>query len=209
MIATTLRTKGSALDRESVVRLSDGTALRLRPLEDGERGPMIEVFEHMSRASRYLRFFSPMPRLNEPMLRQLSRVDGIDRVAWAAFRDEECVGIVQFVRLPHRPEAAEIAISIVDALHGRGLGRVLLGVLAAAAYSADITTFTMTVHPDNRRSLALMRSCGAPLRLVEGSYEGQLPISALLADERIRRQVDLAALVRRSPVPSVPAPRAA
>ena len=198
-------------------RLRDGTVLRIRPLKDGERRPLLDVFDHMSPQSRYLRFLSPVPTLTEPMLRQLTTLDHRNRVAWAAYDGTQCIGIVRYVRLADRPDAAELAVSVVDAMHRRGVGRVLFGVLAAVAATHGIATFTLTVHPENRSSLALSRALSARFRMVDGVYEGQVATAAVLADERVRQQVDLAALQNLAsagragvplPVP-LPLPRAA
>ena len=174
--------------------LPDGTVLGLRPLQDGDRASVLDVFARMSDRSRYLRFLSPVPRLSESMLRLLTTLDDRDRVAWAAYDGTRCVAIVRYARWASRPETADLAVAVVDSLHRRGLGRVLLGVLAAAGAPRGIEAFTVTVHPENRASLALLRSFGVHLRLVDGVYEGRLPVAAVLADERVRQQVDLAAV---------------
>jgi RimJ/RimL family protein N-acetyltransferase len=157
-----------------------GRHLHFRPLQDGEREPLVEVFNGMSARSRYLRFLYPVPRLTESMLRALSTVDGHNKLALGAFSDGGCLAIARFSRIPERPHAAELAVSVVDSMQRRGLGRLLLTMLAGIAAELDITTFAVTVHPDNRGSLALLRSFSAQLRLIDRIHEGHLAVSAIL-----------------------------
>jgi RimJ/RimL family protein N-acetyltransferase len=170
-------------------RLHDGTALHLRPLRNGERQPLLDVFEHMSNRSRYLRFLSPVRELSEPVLRRLTTLDDGRQVAWTAWDGTRYVAVARFVRWNDRPDDAELAVSVIDEMHRRGVARLLLGALAAAAASQGITTFTLTVHPENRSSLALCRSLGARFRFVDGVYEGTLAVAGVLADERVRRLI--------------------
>jgi RimJ/RimL family protein N-acetyltransferase len=172
-----------------VARLPDGTTLHLRPLRAGERQPLLDVFDQMSSRSRYLRFLSPVRRLSEPALRQLTALDEGRHVAWAAWHELQCVAIARYVRSDDRPDTAELAVSVIDAMHRRGVARLLLGTLAAVAARQGITTFTLTVHSENRSSLALCRSLGARFRFADGQYEGTLPLAAVLADERVQRQL--------------------
>jgi hypothetical protein len=81
-------------------------------------------------------------------------------------------------------------------MHRRGVGRLLLRVLAADAMSRGLSTFTLTVSPENRACLALTRSLSARFRFVDGVYEGSMSTSAILADVRW-------------PVQLVPRPRSA
>jgi acetyltransferase len=187
-------------------RLQDGTALHLRPLHDGERQPLLEVFEHMSSQSRYLRFLTPVRELSEPMLRRLTALDDGRQVAWAAWDGTRCVAVARYVRWSHRPETAELAVAVVDAMHRRGVARLLLGTLAAAAATQGIATFTLTVHAENRSSLALCRSLGARFRFVDGAYEGTLAVAGVLADERVRRLNPLTSPQRWIPAPRRPEP---
>ena len=54
------------------VTLRDGGTALLRPLQSGETGPLLEVFEQMSTASRASRYLVGLPRLNGAMVAALA-----------------------------------------------------------------------------------------------------------------------------------------
>jgi acetyltransferase len=90
---------------------------------------------------------------------------------------DRAVGEVRFVRLRDDPETADVAISVIDAFQGRGLGRLLMSALTDVALQRGVRAFALTVHPENAASLGLMRSLGARFRFVDGTYEGRLPLA--------------------------------
>ncbi|MGH7856517.1 MAG: hypothetical protein ACREQY_04240, partial [Candidatus Binatia bacterium] len=68
----------------AVHRLADGTKIELRLLERSDAAKLRDGFRRLSPQTRYRRFFSPMPKLSEAMLRRLVAVDGRDHVAIVA-----------------------------------------------------------------------------------------------------------------------------
>lgn len=160
----------------TTARLRDGTLVSLRPLRDGETEPVLEVFEGLSPTSRYLRFLTPMPRLPSTMLRSLTRLDRWDRVAWGVRSDHHWVGLGQYVRLSEDPSTAELALSVVDTHHRRGLGRLLVETLAAVAAASGVRECGWLAHPENSKALALFRSLGADSALAGGVWEGRLSL---------------------------------
>jgi RimJ/RimL family protein N-acetyltransferase len=150
-----------------VYTLRDGTVLRLRPLVPADADELRAGFARLSPQSRYLRFFSPVPRLPESMLRRLTSTDGWNHVALIAetipLYDEppEPLGVARFIRLKDRPDTAEVAVTVIDELQGRGLGMLLLGALARLARGRDVTTFVASVLAENAAMNALIRSLGS------------------------------------------------
>ena len=150
-------------DWTAVRRLIDGTRTRLRLLRDDNRDALFRVFEQLSSESRYRRFFTAMPRLRENFLERLLHVDGWNHVAVVAEvaihcpEPEEPFGVARFVRLSETPDTAEAAIAVVDHMQNRGLGKVLLSALAAAARERGITKFRAEVLRGNEPMKALLR----------------------------------------------------
>nr|BFE79848.1 hypothetical protein GCM10020093_024490 [Planobispora longispora] len=132
--------------------------VRLRPLTRGETAPVLEVFEGMSENSRFMRFLAPMPRLPGFMLRVLADPDQDRHVALVAAAGRRAVGIGRYVVIADQERTAEASFSVVDDYQGRGVGRMLLDALSAHAAERGICTLAFTVHPRNRRALALIRS---------------------------------------------------
>jgi GNAT superfamily N-acetyltransferase len=135
---------------------SYGANVELRPLEPGDRATVLEVFAGLGRRSRELRFMAPKPHLTGADLRQLTTVDGHDHVAVAATVDGQTVGIARFVRLPDRPDSADVAIAVVDAWQGVGVGTMLASALAECAVRLGVHRFTMAMSPDNEAAVRLL-----------------------------------------------------
>jgi RimJ/RimL family protein N-acetyltransferase len=146
--------------------LRDGTVLRLRPLGPEDADELRAGFARLSPESRYLRFFSPVPRLPEALLRRLTATDGWSHVAIVAesipIYDEppEPLGVARFIRLVDRPAAAEVAISVIDEMQRRGLGALLLATIAELAQKQGVTTFVATVLAENSAMIGLIRRLG-------------------------------------------------
>jgi GNAT superfamily N-acetyltransferase len=113
-----------------------------------------------------------MPRLPASVLERLLRVDGWNQVAVGAeaathgFGAEEPFGIARFIRLSERPDTAEAAVAVVDHVQRRGLGKLLLSVLAAAARERGITKFRAEVLRSNEAVKALLQALDETLQPV-------------------------------------------
>jgi RimJ/RimL family protein N-acetyltransferase len=156
------------------VTLRDGTTITLRALVPEDRALIADAFERLSPRSRYLRFFSPIPRLTKGMLDGLMDVDHCRHVALIAMRDETCIGVVRYVVDRNDPTLADFAITVIDDHQGRGLGRALTTAIASLAHTRGISRLSLDIHPENRVMLRLARSLGATLRLDDGAYSGTL-----------------------------------
>ncbi|MEW6272747.1 MAG: GNAT family N-acetyltransferase [Thermodesulfobacteriota bacterium] len=170
------RRPAGALERLHSLR--DGTVVRLRPIGPADADELRAGFARLSPESRYRRFFSPVPRLPDAMVRRLTATGGWNHVALAAESiplydgPPEPLGVVRFIRFAGRPNAAEVAISVIDEMQGRGLGVVLLGALAELARAEGVTTFVATVLADNEPMHRLIRRIGrvATVRREQGTY---------------------------------------
>jgi GNAT superfamily N-acetyltransferase len=161
----------------ATVLARDGTEVRLRPLRREERDLVAGFFAGLSDQSRRRRFLGSMPRLPEAMLRHLVEVDGHRHVAVVAEVGDLCAGIGRYVVLPDEPDAAEVALTVTDRFQGRGVGRLLLGALAAAAANAGVGALVYLVDPGNRPMLGLLRSLGVELRFRDGLVQGRQPLA--------------------------------
>ncbi len=147
---------------EADVVLYDGTTTRLRPIRPDD-GEALQAFHTgQSELSVYLRFFAPLARLPEADLVRLTHVDHVDRVAFVAVTGtgtaERIVGVGRYDRVD--AETAEVAFTVADALHGKGLGSMLLEHLAAAARERGVRRFVADVLPQNSRMIAVFRDAG-------------------------------------------------
>ena len=151
--------------------LSDGTPVRLRLIRPEDKDTLRAGFDRLSPASRYARFLAPKTALSDEELRYLCEVDHENHVAIGAVRDvpgqpADGLGIARFIRLAEPPNTAEAAIAVADEVQHRGLGRLLLLRLVAAAAERGIERVRCEVLGSNAGMAALLADI-APERTVE------------------------------------------
>ena len=142
------------------VRLRGGSEVLVRPIGPGDRDALLAAFERLSPESRYLRFFSPVPRLSSTQLRYLTDVDHHDHEALVAVDPAtgEGVGVARYVRTDDG--VAEPAVVVADDWQGRGLARVLLDELCDRAREEGIRCFAAPVLAHNRAAIAVLKQLG-------------------------------------------------
>jgi ribosomal protein S18 acetylase RimI-like enzyme len=160
------------------IRLRDGTALVLRPLVAADRALVADAFDRLSARSRYLRFFTPVPRLPKRTLDALMDVDQVDHVALIALDEGRCVGVVRAVRDRDDRSLAHLALTVVDAYQGRGLGRALIAAIRDAAAARGVRALLLDIHPENTVMQRLVRSLGVSLGYRDGAVHGRLALHA-------------------------------
>lgn len=141
--------------------LQDGTQVLLRPIIPDDKQRLIAAFERLSPESRYRRFMAPF-KLTPSALAYLTEVDYVNHFAWAALAvDEEGqpgIGVARYVRFAADPSVAEAAVTVIDEYQGRGLGSLLLKILAITALENGVETFRAFVLSENRSMLEMLRS---------------------------------------------------
>jgi RimJ/RimL family protein N-acetyltransferase len=137
----------------------------VRPVCSADAPLVADGFARLSARSRYLRFLTPKQELSPAELRYFTDVDHHDHEALGALdpADGRGVGIARYIRDADDPQAAEIAVTIIDDWQGRGLGTELLAQLSERAWSEGIRRFTALVAADNPAMARLLRNIGADL----------------------------------------------
>jgi RimJ/RimL family protein N-acetyltransferase len=162
------------------VVLRDGSAVLIRQVRDTDAPLLADGFARLSAASRQMRFLGVKKELSAAELRYFTDVDHHDHEALGALdlASGHGVGITRYIRDADDPQAAEIAVTIVDDWQGRGLGTALLAQLSDRARQEGIRRFTALTDPGNVAVAALLRSAGA--RLV-GRGRGTVEYEIMLA----------------------------
>jgi GNAT superfamily N-acetyltransferase len=132
-------------------------AIATRPVRPDDEELFRRLWPRLSRETVYRRFHAPVRRIPAETVRRLVEVDHDLREAVVAVVGGEVVGVARYDRSPADPATAEFAIVVEDAWQGFGLGRQLLGELAALAAARGVEVLTATVQPDNDRVLGLIR----------------------------------------------------
>jgi len=146
-------------------RYVDGVTIR--PLRNGDAATVAAVFARLGPRSRERRFCGAKPRLSEPELELLARVDDTHHVLVGFLDgDPEPVGIARLVR---DGRAAEVAFEVAEECQGRGIGTILTRELAADARAAGVVELRATVCGDNPPAVSLLSRVGHSL---QGRWNG-------------------------------------
>jgi RimJ/RimL family protein N-acetyltransferase len=129
--------------------LHDGTRVRIRPIEPGDKLRLQQALGRLSRESIRRRFLAAKPALSAAELRYLTEVDGVEHLALVALLADEIVGVARCVRVEPGSDTAEFAIVVGDPLQGEGLGTLLASALADAACRVGIRRFSAITLADN------------------------------------------------------------
>jgi RimJ/RimL family protein N-acetyltransferase len=171
--------------------LGDGTAVTVRPVLRSDRALIEEGFDHLSDASRFMRFLGARTSLTAAELDALTDPDDHDdvavgMVAAGAGRPDVPVGVARFVRLAPGGTRAELAITVVDDFQAKGAGTILLESLAQEAQRCGIATLLAIVHRRNTAMRRMLARAGGVETLSDGG-EVHVEVPIPLASERPRR----------------------
>jgi RimJ/RimL family protein N-acetyltransferase len=147
------------------VVLRDGSRVLIRPVRRTDAPLLADGFTRLSATSRWMRFLTAKRELSPAELKYLTDLDHHDHEALGALDhgDGRGVGIARYIRHAGDPDAADIAVTIVDDWQGRGLGTELLARLSDRAVEEGIRRFTALVAAENVAIAPLLRNMGARL----------------------------------------------
>ena len=164
---------------EADLALRDGSTVHVRPVRAEDAPAVRAFFERLSPRSIALRFFCGFPDLDRAV-RWATEVDDLHRYGLVATgADGRVVAHAGWERDPDRPERAEVAFAIADAMQHNGLGTILLGQLIEAADQAGVAVLSAEVLPQNQHMLHVFRDSGIPVttRTLPGVVLVELPTS--------------------------------
>jgi RimJ/RimL family protein N-acetyltransferase len=159
------------MDGSHEVRLRSGDLVRIRPIHDSDAYELKRAFALMSEESQYNRFLTGTPRLTDSQATYFTAIDHVGHEAYVAHSPDDetyIIGVARFVRYPSAPEDAELAITVADSWHGRGLATALLRVLTERAVAVGVKRFRAEMMADNEAVLRLLRSAGMADETVNG-----------------------------------------
>lgn len=160
---------------EATVILPDGRPLYLRAIRPDDREKLHEGFFKLGKTSVRDRFFSIKRDLAPQELTYFTEVDFLRHVAvvaeMQAGSERSLVGVGRFVASHERPDHAEMAITVIDEMQGKGIGKILLNRLIGGARDLGVRRLDATMLAQNNRMSKLLRKTGLPLetRLEDGA----------------------------------------
>jgi len=150
----------TGFDRQ--VTLRDGTRVRVRPIRPDDEPRLVALYDHLSRDTRYQRFFSVMRRLPTDWAHFLANVDYERRLALVAEAPGDADTLIAVARYEPagQPDVAEVAFVVQDEWQGRGLGTLLFLDLLTAAHGNGVRRFRAWILAENQRMLRLIARLG-------------------------------------------------
>jgi GNAT superfamily N-acetyltransferase len=158
--------------------LEDGSILTLSPILKTDREFFERGLEELSLESRFSRFGQGVSSLSEHELDYLTDVDQRHHVAWGAAIADEVAGVGRYI-VGEDGGCAEVAVTVLDSMQRRGVGRALFEALAAVARADGINELCFEALVDNDAVMSLVR---------------QVEIRPLVSDDIIERRLRLSAL---------------
>jgi acyl-CoA synthetase (NDP forming)/GNAT superfamily N-acetyltransferase len=180
--------------------LSDGATIEIRSARPGDFDAVRDLHAKMSPDNLYLRFFSMSPQVAEQEARRICREPGPDHAALLAVLDGEVAGCGTYEQAGAGSWSAEVAFTVADDLHHRGIGMLLLEHLVSLARSRGFREFTAETLSENAAMLRVFADAGlqAQRSLVDGVYDLRFPLPADEADTALGTYRDTVAVRERS-----------
>jgi acetyltransferase len=144
------------------VLLSNGKQVRIRFLQQGEDGPIRELWLHLSPRTRYLRFLSMLSSLPDSLLSRL--VSDNARRSMAIVAEHEADGTPIVVGLANLgavdDESAEVGLVVRDDWQRQHVGTELARTIMRAAERRGIRRFIGHVLTENVAMRKLLKNIG-------------------------------------------------
>ncbi|RPI55087.1 MAG: GNAT family N-acetyltransferase [Acidobacteria bacterium] len=182
--------------------LRDGSTAGVRRTSPSDHDAMRRFFDELSPNSRHLRFLGPATASEDLITRFCDNTDPAEALTLIVSRRRddqmEIVGVGSYFATS--PQSAEVAFTVDDHFHGKGIGTALLERLVELGTDQDFEYFSASVLPENVEMLDVFRHSGFEVHSTTdaGSVEVRLslqrsPASTAAADER-DRQATIASL---------------
>jgi GNAT superfamily N-acetyltransferase len=167
-----------------LVTLRDGMEVLIRSVRPEDKPLFAASWERFGEASRYRRFMGAKARLTTRELAFFTEIDHIDHEALGALDHAtgDGLGVARYVRDRNRPHTAEAAVSVIDAMQGRGLGGALLRRLRDRATRNGIDVFTARLFTTNESMLRLFEKLGTVTVIDRSGPEAEIDVELRVAD---------------------------
>ena len=157
--------------------LTDGTTVEIRPARPDDFEAVRDMHANMSPENLYLRFFSVSRVAAEREAQRICREPAPGRAALLAVLDGQVIGCGSY-EVVNSSESAEVAMSVADDMHNRGIGTLLLEHLISLARSRGVRTFVAETLTENALMLQVFANAGlrAHRTLEDGVYDLRFPL---------------------------------
>jgi len=154
------RPPGYPREYERQAMLPGGRRVLIRPILPSDAPELAEALKTADADTLRRRFLGGPPRVTPALLAHLTKMDYVRRFALVAIDPDTLHGVAIAQYEPAGDSVAEIAIVVAPTWRRAGLGALLIQLLADAAASRGIHTFTASYLAENRPIAALLRNAG-------------------------------------------------
>ena len=126
--------------------------VRIRPWQHGDFARLAAAAPGLSERTLWLRFWGAVPTLPAAYLRSTEQRWPCSWDAVAAFEGDELIGWAEYGRYPQHPDDADVAVCVVDAEQGHGVGAALMTALIEHARAAGLRSVHADIAPYNERA---------------------------------------------------------
>ena len=143
------------------IKLENGVRLQVRMVRAVDKRRLKDGFGRLSATSRYRRFLAHRKDITPEELRFFTEVDGESHLALVAVQcndagqEDDVIGVARLLRVAD--DSAEFSLAVTDDMQRRGVGRILLARLLAAATERGIAHLRGHMHSDNHGIANLVR----------------------------------------------------
>lgn len=143
------------------VLLRDGGIAHVRPLRPADRRALHELVDRSSERSAYLRFFTGGRNTAHGYMDRITS-DEYGGHALVASLHNRLVAVTEYI--PTGNGSADLGILLDDAVHGHGLGTLLLEHLVLDAAEHGIRELTADVLAGNRPMIRVLNDLGLEVK---------------------------------------------
>jgi acyl-CoA synthetase (NDP forming)/GNAT superfamily N-acetyltransferase len=162
----------------SYALLTDGATIEIRPAGPGDFDAVRDMHAKMSPENLYLRFFSMSQAAAEQEARRICREPSPDHAALLAILGGRVIGCGAYEVARDGSRSAEVALTVADDMHNRGVGTLLLEHLISLARGREVRTFIAETLTENALMLQVFADAGLRARrtLQDGVYDLRFPL---------------------------------
>jgi acetyltransferase len=155
--------------------LGGGNHYLVRPIQLNDKEQIIDLFNHLSPESRYLRFAHAISQLPNEFLENILHLDYKKEMALVAVLQsqavsetvsEEIIGISRYVTPPNQ-NSCEFSLSVSDSHTEHGIGTHLMLDLISHAKENDLQEMVGYVLSNNSKMLHLVTDLGFKISTID------------------------------------------